>query len=148
MDQQSFATGDLLKVYNAILEASQEIAEHLRYNTSNKITSANDFGDVQLDMDVQTDSLIFEALRASGVVQSGLSEERAYITTLNDDGKYIVTFDPLDGSSIVDTNFTIGSIFGIWPAGDITKYTGRDMIGAALTLYGSRTCTLIYNANT
>ena len=48
----TIASGDLLKVYNGILEACQQIAEHLRYNTSNKITSANDFGDVQLDMDV------------------------------------------------------------------------------------------------
>jgi hypothetical protein len=31
------ATGDLLKVYNGILEAVREISEHLRYNTSNKI---------------------------------------------------------------------------------------------------------------
>ena len=55
-------------------------------------------------------------------------------------------FDPLDGSSIVDTNFTIGSIFAIFPAGDINKMTGRDMVGAALALYGSRTNCLVYNA--
>jgi len=73
-------------VYIGILDACKEIAEHLRYNTSNKITSANDFGDVQLDMDVQTDSLIFEALRNTGVVYAGLSEERAYITHLCDEG--------------------------------------------------------------
>jgi len=48
----SIASGDLLKVYNGILEAVKDIADHLRYNTSNKITSANDFGDTQLDMDV------------------------------------------------------------------------------------------------
>jgi len=76
-----------------------------------------------------------------------LSEERAYITNLNENGKYIVTFDPLDGSSIVDTNFTIGSIFAIWPAGDLNKMTGRDIVGGALALYGSRTNILIYNAN-
>ena len=29
--------------------------------------------------------------------------------------EYIVTFDPLDGSSIIGTNFSVGSIFGIWP---------------------------------
>lgn len=70
-------------------------------------------------MDVQTDSLIFEALRDTGVVYAALSEERAYVTHLNQDGKYIVTFDPLDGSSIIDTNFTIGSIFAIWPKGEL-----------------------------
>jgi hypothetical protein len=41
--------GDLGKVYEGILEAVMEIAEHLRYSTSNKIQTTNDFGDVQLD---------------------------------------------------------------------------------------------------
>jgi len=58
-----------------------------------------------------------------------------------------VTFDPLDGSSIIDTNFTVGSIFAIWPKGDLTKMTGRDIVGGALALYGSRTNMLVYNAN-
>lgn len=98
-------------------------------------------------MDVQTDSLIFEALRNTGLVYAALSEERAYITHLCDEGKYIVTFDPLDGSSIIDTNFTIGSIFAIWPRGDLNTMTGRDIVGGALALYGSRTNMIVYNAN-
>ena len=141
-------TGDLGKVYEGILEAVKEIAEHLRYSTSNKIQSTNEFGDVQLDQDVQTDSLIFEALKNTGMVYSGLSEERSYITQLDDNGKFIVTFDPLDGSSIIDTNFTIGSIFAIWPRGDMDKMTGRSIVGGALALYGSRTNILIFNPET
>lgn len=31
------------------------------------------------------------------------------------EGGFSVSFDPLDGSSIIDTNFSVGSIFGIWP---------------------------------
>lgn len=141
-------SGDLGKVYEGILESCKEIAEHLRYSTSNKIQTTNDYGDVQLDQDVQTDSLIFEALRNTGMVHSALSEERSYVTTLDDNGKYIVTFDPLDGSSIIDTNFTIGSIFAIWPKGDLNEMTGRDIVGAALCCYGSRTNILIYNPET
>ncbi|CDW72877.1 sedoheptulose--bisphosphatase [Stylonychia lemnae] len=140
--------GELGQVYQGILEACKEIAEHLRYSTSNKIQTTNDFGDVQLDQDVQTDSLIFEALKNTGMVYAGLSEERSYVTQLDDNGKYIVTFDPLDGSSIIDTNFTIGSIFAIWPKGDLNEMTGRKIVGAALALYGSRTNILIYNPDT
>jgi len=33
---------------------------------------------------------------------------------LNEDGKFFVTFDPLDGSSIIDSNNAIGTIVGIW----------------------------------
>jgi sedoheptulose-bisphosphatase len=43
---------DLQKVYEAVLEACEQITLHIRYNTSNKINTANDFGDVQLDFDV------------------------------------------------------------------------------------------------
>lgn len=141
-------SGELGKVYEGILEAVKEIAEHLRYSTSNKIQTTNDYGDVQLDQDVQTDSLIFEALKNTGIVYSGLSEERSYVTHLDDNGKFIVTFDPLDGSSIIDTNFTIGSIFAIWPKGDLNAMTGRDIVGGALALYGSRTNILYYNPDT
>lgn len=140
--------GELGKVYEGILDACKGISEHLRYSTVNKIQTTNSFGDVQLDQDVQTDSLIFESLRNTGMVFSALSEERSYVTQLDDNGKYIVTFDPLDGSSIIDTNFTIGSIFAIWPKGDLNEMTGRNIVGAALCLYGSRTNILIYNPDT
>jgi fructose-1,6-bisphosphatase len=140
--------GELGQVYAGILEACKDIAEHLRYSTSNKIQNTNEFGDVQLDQDVQTDSIIFESLKNTGMVFAGLSEERSYVTQLDDNGKYIVTFDPLDGSSIIDTNFTIGSIFAIWPRGDLNEMTGRKILGAALCLYGSRTNILIYNPET
>lgn len=56
---------------------------------------------------------------------------------------YSVAFDPLDGSSIVDTNFAVGTIFGIWPgsfAKTIPGITGRDQAAAGVCVYGPRTC--------
>ena len=41
---------------------------------------------------------------------------------------FCVAFDPLDGSSIVDTNFTVGTIFGVWPGEKLTGITGRDQV--------------------
>lgn len=67
------------------------------------------------------------------------------MNVLNPDGDFIVTFDPLDGSSIVDVNFTIGSIFAIFPKGDLLQMTGKDMAGAVLSLYGSKTNCILYN---
>jgi sedoheptulose-bisphosphatase len=141
---------DLQKVYLAILEACEQITLHIRYNTSNKITTANDFGDVQLDFDVQIDSIIFEALKESGVVYGASSEERPYLTKLSENGKFFVSFDPLDGSSIIDSNLAIGTIVGIWTRKegqeDLTGVTARDqMVGAALSCYGSRTNIIVYN---
>ena len=60
--------------------------------------------------------------------------------------QYIVTFDPLDGSSNIDCLVSIGSIFGIFlkPEGitDLTKMAlqkGRNMVAAGYALYGSAT---------
>ena len=142
---------DLQKVYEALLEACEQITMHIRYNTSNKITTANDFGDVQLDFDVQIDSILFEALKDCGVVYGASSEERPYLTKLNENGKFFVTFDPLDGSSIIDSNLAIGTIAGIWlkkdGVDDVIGFNARDdMVGACLSCYGSRTNIVLYNA--
>lgn len=58
----------------------------------------------------------------------------------------MVTYDPLDGSSIVDTNFAIGSIFSIWRANK--KLVGaklREQVNAVITIFGPRTTAIFYN---
>ena len=62
-----------------------------------------------------------------------------------------MTFDPLDGSSIIDSNLAIGTIAAIWhkPSDDVKDTIGmtarKDMVGAALSCYGSRTNIVLYN---
>jgi sedoheptulose-bisphosphatase len=41
---------------------------------------------------------------------------------------FCVAFDPLDGSSIVDTNFAVGTIFGVWPGEKLKDITGREQV--------------------
>lgn len=52
---------------------------------------------------------------------------------------YSVAFDPLDGSSIIDTNFAVGTIFGIWPGNRLVGISGRELAGAGMAVYGPRT---------
>nr|KYP59805.1 hypothetical protein KK1_015246 [Cajanus cajan] len=47
------------------------------------------------------------------------------------EGRFSVAFDPLDGSNIVDTNFTVGTIFGVWLGDKLTRITGRNQVVAA-----------------
>ena len=65
---------------------------------------------------------------------------------ISEDGEYFVTFDPIDGSSGIDCNFSVGSIYGIWNTKEIEGKTGRSLVGAALAIYGTRTTINIYNA--
>lgn len=62
---------------------------------------------------------------AQGCVKYACSEEVPEPVDLQGDG-FSVAFDPLDGSSIVDTNFTVGTIFGIWPGDKLKGITGRE----------------------
>ena len=72
------------------------------------------------------------------------------MTYLCPDGQYLVTFDPLDGSSIIDTNCSVGSIFAIWKRNpnqeSLDGYTGKEIVGSALSTYGSRTSILVFNS--
>ena len=47
-----------------------------------------------------------------------------------------MAFDPLDGSSIVDTNFTVGTIFGVYPGDKFLGKTGRDQVGFWYNTWG------------
>ena len=57
-----------------------------------------------------------------------------------------MTFDPIDGSSVIDSNFSVGSVFGVWKSKDLIGKTGRDLVGAAIACYGTRTTILVYNS--
>jgi len=60
----------------------------------------------------------------------------------------VVTFDPLDGSSIVDTNFAIGSIFSIWKTNPnkLIGDTLRTQVNAVIAIFGPRTTAIYYNS--
>ena len=85
-------------------------------------------------------------LKESGVVAAAASEEEPSKNLLNEGGEFYVTFDPIDGSSVIDCNFSVGSIFGIWGTSEIEGKTGRALVGAALAVYGTRCTINIFNA--
>lgn len=59
-----------------------------------------------------------------------------------------MTFDPIDGSKLISANLSIASIFGIWRKKDLANVTGRELEGAALSIYSSRASILLYNCHT
>ena len=112
----------------------------------------NSSGDEQLHLDIDCDNAVFRAIRDTGVFVIAASEETpvetdvrpSSSTTTEDDGPfYSIGFDPLDGSSIIDANFSVGSIFGIWPGKGLLGRTGREQVASAVSLYGPRTTLVI-----
>jgi len=128
-----------------ILEGCKKISNVLRNSgIPNKEKTQNKFGDIQLDIDMSCDDIFFDTLRESGLVSMALSEEKPEPQYMDGNG-YIVTFDPLDGSSVIDTNFSVGTIFGIWPGSGIDGKTCSSMITAGMIVYGPRTTALVIN---
>ncbi len=93
-----------------------------------------------------SNNIIKEELSESRLVSSYASEEESDgLQTLIPDAPFTVVFDPLDGSSLVDANLAIGSIFGIYESkGKLLGKTPRDQVAALYLVYGPRTI-LVYS---
>jgi fructose-1,6-bisphosphatase I/sedoheptulose-1,7-bisphosphatase len=111
-------------------------------------------GEQQIKLDVQANSYFLRATEWGGHVAGMVSEEIDEPYTLPAQyprGKYLLSFDPLDGSSNVDVNVTVGSIFSITraaePGVDATAQDflqpGRDQVAAGYAIYGPSTMLVI-----
>jgi fructose-1,6-bisphosphatase I len=97
-------------------------------------------GDTQKELDVLTNTIVKEALAASPVAWMG-SEEDEEPVSLNAGAPLVVNVDPLDGSSNIDANVSIGTIFSILPAQGQAPLLqpGRNQIAAGYIIYGPQT---------
>lgn len=115
-------------------------------------------GETQQKLDVYADNQFIYALKARGEVAGVASEENEDIIVFDDEigrlGKYVVLIDPLDGSSNIDVNVSIGTIFSIYrrisPEGQpvtINDFlqSGRKQSAAGYIVYGSSTM-LVYTS--
>ncbi|KAJ6902226.1 SBPASE protein [Populus alba x Populus x berolinensis] len=131
----------LIRVMMCMGEALRTIAFKVRTASCGGTACVNSFGDEQLAVDMLANNLLFEALTHSHFCKYACSEEVPELQDMGGpvEGGFSVAFDPLDGSSIVDTNFSVGTIFGVWPGEKLTGVTGRDQVAAAMGVYGPRT---------
>jgi len=132
-----------------MLDAIADITEALRSALVTVEGSSNTFGDAQLSVDVIADEIMWNKCRESSTVAFGASEEEPEVKPCNPNGEYTVCWDPLDGSSIVDNNWAVGTMIGVWGSksgsGDdgLIGATGRDQVTSLIALYGPRTTVLV-----
>jgi fructose-1,6-bisphosphatase I len=152
-----YATGELSQVLRDIALAGKIINREVNRAGLIDITGAfgsqNVQGEAQQKLDVVANIRFIRALKNGGEVCAIISEEdEGIIDTGNHNGKYVVAMDPLDGSSNIDVNVSIGTIFSIYrrvtPVGtpatlDDFMQGGRKQVGAGYILYGSSTI-LVY----
>lgn len=130
-----------------IATASKYIHHSIKTGELGLAGTSNLYGEMQLELDVLSDKILTDTLLESGLVSCLASEEKGEMIECsinkNNDSEYVVTFDPLDGSSLVDTNNSVGSILGIFKKGDLAGKKGSDMVAAIYVVYGPRT-TFVY----
>ncbi len=138
------ADDDLRHLIMDLSRACKYISYAIQTTEAGLAGTTNEFGEKQLKLDVLSDQLIRDSLCENGKVCNYISEEQSDVIELDSDGVYTVVFDPLDGSSLVDANFSIGTIFGIYKSNDIIGTTPRQQVAALYVLYGPRTI-LVYS---
>jgi fructose-1,6-bisphosphatase I len=151
------ATGELSQLLRDISLAAKIVSYEINKagitNILGREGNVNVHGEFVKKLDVFANDQMIHALERSGNVCLIVSEENeAPIKTKSHSGKYVVAMDPLDGSSNIDVNVSIGTIFSIYlrkshsadlPDMNDAIQKGTDQIAAGYVLYGSST-TLVY----
>mmetsp|Transcript_46337 Transcript_46337/g.107866 ORF Transcript_46337/g.107866 Transcript_46337/m.107866 type:complete len:421 (+) Transcript_46337:78-1340(+) len=123
-----------------LMDSYVQITDALRVNLVTVNDASNAFGDTQLTVDVIADNLLWDLAKTSKNVCEASSEEEPEIVKTDPNGQYVLCWDPLDGSSIVDNNWAVGTIVGVWDKSTgLIGATGRDQVMSMVALYGPRT---------
>ncbi|MDQ0511402.1 class 1 fructose-bisphosphatase [Ancylobacter amanitiformis] len=135
---------DIAASVNALADAGLKISELLAAGplagALATVRGYHEDGDSQKELDVIADTLLRDALRAAPVALYG-SEEAETAELLDPAGTLAVAVDPLDGSSNIDANLTVGTIFSILPhtGPDALLQPGARQLAAGFLVYGPQT---------
>ena len=144
-EQRNFkkAKGNFTGLLHQIENSTKIIASHVKasglVDILGKTGNKNTFGEEVQKLDEFANKLLVDTLISSGEVFAVVSEEieEPVFAPKNTAGEYIVFFDPLDGSSNIDTNCPIGTIFSIYHKDGGLLQKGENQIAAGYVIYGS-----------
>lgn len=152
------ATGALSSILYDIALAAKMIASKVRraglVDILGAMETSNVQGEIQQKLDVFANETIIKAMDHTGRLCAMASEEEPDIIPIPDQfkcGNYVLLFDPLDGSSNIDVNVPVGTIFSVMrkitrgPHGEMEDMLqpGRRQVAAGYIIYGSSTM-LVY----
>jgi len=121
-------------IFDAIQKSAIRIKDAIDVKDIGYSQQENSSGETQLELDIKCDMIIEEEFSRVSSVNTVASEEKEHAELLHEGGKYFIAYDPLDGSSLVDVNLSVGSIFGIYE-GD---FGSNEMVAACYVVYGPR----------
>jgi len=121
-------------IFDAIQKSAKRIKEAIDIKDIGYSQQENSSGETQLELDIKCDMIIEEEFSKVNSIHTIASEEKEHEELLHEEGKYFIAYDPLDGSSLIDVNLSVGSIFGIYEGG----FSSQNMVAACYIVYGPR----------
>ncbi len=152
------ATGDLTGLLNDIVSACKKIANLVNRSSilglEGYANTDNVQGEHQKKLDILTNDVMVEHLNWTGHLAAMVSEEIDDVISISDNypkGKYLLCFDPLDGSSNVDINLSVGTIFSVLrcpdgvdkPSHEHFLQAGTEQVCAGFCVYGPSTMLIL-----
>ncbi len=148
----AFATGELSQLLRDIALSGKVVNREINraglINLAGVTGTQNMGGEDQKQLDILANIRFSRALEKGGEVCAIVSEEEEEIIEVNNNASYIIAIDPLDGSSNIDVNVSIGTIFSIYrrvsetgtpiTQADVLQ-PGKNQVAAGYILYGSST---------
>lgn len=137
----------LQSVVASMAAASAEIAGVLRVapiaGQTGLAGHTNVQGEAQKALDVISNDIVLKHLGDNSAVSILVSEELDEAVHFENEGAYLVATDPLDGSSNLDVNVTVGTIFSVLKSADGLLQTGRAQAAAGYVAYGPATSLVV-----
>ena len=124
----------MTEIFDAIQKSAIRIREAIDVKDIGYSQQENSSGETQLELDIKCDMIIEEEFSQVPSVNTIASEEKEHEEVLHEGAKYFIAYDPLDGSSLVDVNLSVGSIFGIYEK----SFGSSNMVAACYVVYGPR----------
>lgn len=143
------STGRFTLLLEQIARSAKIIGSHVResglVDILGKTGKQNSFSEEVQKLDEYSNQLLIKTLTSSEQVYAIISEEeeKPVMVDKEHQGEYIVFLDPLDGSSNIDTNAPIGTIFSIYHKSGGLLQKGREQVASGYVMYGASTM-LIY----
>ena len=122
------------EIIKAIEESAIKIRDLIQTGDTGKSDHENSTGDTQLKLDIASDEIIERIFKQIPNVKAIVSEEQENIIDLNPNGEYLIAYDPLDGSSLVDVNLSVGSIYGIYK----NEFNAKNIVASVYVVFGPR----------
>lgn len=137
----------LIAVVNTCSTLSHEVAHGALIGLLGSAGTDNVQGEVQQKLDIIANDLLIEGVQTCKSLAGLASEEMELPLSVQDTGDYLLLFDPLDGSSNIDVNVSIGTIFSVLQKQDPTAplqtsdflLSGRHQVAAGYVVYGPQT---------